>query len=52
METAFVSEISEADLASATGARAHREWVEWSTMLAFYEQRAAAINGRENPRLF
>ena len=52
METTFVSEISEADLASATGARAHREWVEWSTMLAFYEQREAAIKERENPRLF
>ena len=52
METTFVSEISEADLAAATGARAHREWVEWSTMLGYYEQREAAIKERENPRLF
>ena len=52
METTFVSEISEADLTSATGGRAQREWIEWSTMLAFYEQREAAIKERENPRLF
>jgi hypothetical protein len=52
METTFASEISEADLASATGARAQREWVEWSTMLAYSEQREAAIRERENPRLF
>ena len=52
METAFVSGISEADLASVTGARAQHEWVEWSTMLGFYEQREAAIKERENPRLF
>lgn len=52
METTFASEIAEADLAAATGSRARSEWVEWSTMLAYYEQREAVIKERENPRLF
>ena len=52
METVLAPKIAEADLALATGVRARSEWVEWSTMLAYYEQREAAIKERENPRLF
>ena len=52
MEPTAIDTLTHAVLVDVVSARARAEWVEWSTMLAFYEQREAAIEERENPRLF